>query len=139
MTFPTYPPELEQRLMVGLTRAPGDGRLRTEPQRGPAFERGGSDALPETVQAYTILPIAHAERFWSFYRETLGRGVGRFIIRDQRLDGLPLLDESYEPILDENGLQIPDTSNWTAKFGALPSETSLGGGQWKLSFPLEIF
>jgi hypothetical protein len=135
-----FPPELEDHAFVdGYEEAEADGRIRTRPQRGRAFQRGGSAAAVLPVSLRLPATTAERARFRRFWEDELGHGALPFTIRDQAFDGVALADETGNRLADESGAPLLGTAVWVLIAGeTAPRWTARPGGNWELSLELEV-
>lgn len=97
-----------------------DGRLRTAPDRGRAFLRGGSDATPVPAMLTSIMRLWEVARFEKFFLYDAERGTLPFLIPDPVYDGARELDEDGAEVLDEDYAPIIVTALWLVQFADQP-------------------
>lgn len=138
MAIAEFPEELSCFTRDDLSRTLRDGRLKTEPERGRPFFRGGSDAAPELVSGSKIVKRTLLAVLEQFYYETTDKGSLPFYVRDQIYDGAPLYDENDVPLLDENDLPLLDTQTWLAQFAAPPVIRRIAPKKWQYTLNLLV-
>jgi hypothetical protein len=76
------------------------------------------------------------ENFWTL--DTKG-GVLPFTVRHPIYDGVPLLDEDFEELLDPDDEPILDSAIWLARFAdSAPRTARLNSKVYRVSFELDI-
>jgi len=81
--FPEWAADLPKIRADGFAREPLPSGFRFEVERGPAKQRGGSDAHPWTYQCQIEADAAGIDAFWAFWGDRKGN---RFAMIDPRLD-----------------------------------------------------
>jgi len=101
-----WPATLPQYLLAeGYSEAKGDGRLRSQPEIGPAKVRRRSSAMPGPLQGRMMMSGAQRAILDAFVQTTLVNGVLPFTFPD------PL---TSAPILVRFGMNLPA---WTSPGG----------------------
>lgn len=139
MTYPNWPAELPQRVMVdGFSQSIDDTRAFTEMDAGPPKVRSRGIQV-ESISCQMIIDAGQFARFKRFWKEEVGKGVLPFLIPDQVLDGLPVLDQDGLPVLNDAGDPVLGTYNWLATFGREAPQISSRSRTWfALSFTLLV-
>lgn len=140
MTTPTWPSELPCAVMdASLSPTMADGRLRASTDTGPGKVRLLNSAAVTPASAAIVCDANQLARFNRFWTEDVGRGVLPFLIRDQELDALPLLDEDGTELTDESDETLLNSAWWLVQFGTPPSRPTLVSRQlFRVNFELLI-
>lgn len=81
--FPEWGAGLPQIRAEGFAREPQPSGFRFEVERGPAKQRGGSDAQPWLYQCQIVDEAGAIDAFWAFWSARKG---ARFAMVDPRLN-----------------------------------------------------
>lgn len=139
MAHPIWPSALPQKVIAdSYSEKFRDGRMFSQMSSGPPKVRRRFSSAVKPVSASIIVTYGQAailERFWE--DDTKG-GSLPFYIRDQRNDGLPILEGNNLPILEGNGLPILISSRWLVLFGEGGVELRSWGLQFQATFQLLV-
>lgn len=138
MTLPFYPPELPKPERAGYQFSRGDGRSRTQEDRGPFNVRRRFSAVANAVAFSTILTRAELARFDRFFDEEVAGGSLPFLMPDPATDGWALLTDEGVPLLTDEGVPLLLAETWVCLFGAqLPAARPVGV-QFRVTFEIAV-
>jgi hypothetical protein len=140
--IPRWPePQLPGRfLMDNFNLGMGDSRLNTKMDSGTTKTRRRSTRAPRPFATGIIATTDQFVMLDRFIRDDLKRGVLPFYIRDQILDGIPLLTTKHIKVLDPKGRNILTNKRWLVKFGEnFPSlDEAVTDRHYRITFDLLI-
>lgn len=137
MTVAIWPSDLPRPLREGYASTRSDTRRRRLAGGPLGYTRRFSSA-PRIVNLSIEVSRAKKAIFDLFYDSTLKDGALPFWMPDPTTDGTILLDDAFQPILDETDTPILIDARWLVLFGEeLPSDVQKGG-QYVISFSVAV-
>ncbi len=138
MTIPFWPDQLPRPMRQGWQRTLPDGRLSTKNDGGPPRVRRQYSSAVSPVAMTIDVSIDGRECFNRFWEETVG-GSQPFLVPDPTLTGIGLMDDSGNPITDDDGNQLVIEDWWLVLFDtqSAPAETVIGV-RYRINFGLMV-
>lgn len=117
--IPRWPePQLPGRfLMDNFNLGLADSRLGTKMDSGTRKTRKQSTRAPRPFATGIIATTDQYVTLMRFIDDDLKDGVLPFLIRDQILDGIPILTTAHRVLLDPKGRPILNNKRWLVTFG----------------------
>lgn len=110
--MPTWPASLPQSLNIGATRKAEDGKLRSQPDTGPAKTRQRFTAVAVAYSGDMLLYGDQMQTFKAFHNDTLAMGALRFDWTDPIDDSAAKVKiKSYEATV-VGGSETPADRVW---------------------------
>lgn len=138
MTYPSWPTELPRLDLRGYGRAPVDNRRKKPTDVGPPEYRPRTTLMTDRMSIPIITDLACRQLLWRFWREELQEGASYFTLPDPVIDGKPLLDENFAPILNVDGTPVLNSKILLCAMTEPPSEVAPIGRGFTFELTLDI-
>ncbi|MGR3376062.1 hypothetical protein [Salipiger abyssi] len=106
MSYPSFPAELPPPMPSENGSQRANARRLTTFDAGPPKSSLRFSAVPRSISITLHLLVWQVQLFNRFYEEICAEGSELFWMRDHRVDGKALLDETGTPILNDIGAPV---------------------------------